>query len=98
MTATHLVPVLMAGAGPDALEAACRAVQTEREGEILRAQKLQHREARGQGDARSGSWRFELTKRLARRMGRYRWAQNTWLRRQHDLRFGSTEVKSRVSL
>jgi hypothetical protein len=29
-------------------------------------------------------------------MGRYRWAQAAWLRRQHDLRFGSTEVKLKV--
>jgi hypothetical protein len=33
-----------------------------------------------------------LAKRGARLLGRYRWAQNAWLRRQHDLRFGSTEV------
>ena len=97
VAANHLVPVLSGGAGPDALDAACRALQAEREPEIVRAQKLQIREAQGQGDARSGSWRFQLTKRLARRMGRYRWAQNAWLKRQHDLRFGSREVKLRVS-
>jgi hypothetical protein len=79
------------------LDAACCATQAEREPEILRAQKLQRREAAGQGDARSGSWRFDLTKRLARRMGRYRWAQAAWLKRQHDLRFGSKEVKLKVS-
>ena len=96
VAANHLVPVLREGAGQDELDAACRAVQAEREPEVARAQKLQRREAAGQGDARSGSWRFELTKRLARRMGRYRWAQAAWLRRQHDLRFGSTEVKLKV--
>jgi 2-polyprenyl-6-methoxyphenol hydroxylase-like FAD-dependent oxidoreductase len=96
VAANHLVPVLSANAGPEALDAACRAVQAEREPEIVRAQKLQIREAQGQGDARSGSWRFKLIKRLARRMGRYRWAQNAWLKRQHDLRFGSKEVKLRV--
>ena len=97
VAANHLVPVLRRDSEPKELDTACRAVQAERQPEILRAQKLQHREARGQGDARSGSWRFELTKRLARRMGRYRWAQAAWLRRQHDLRFGSREVKLRVS-
>lgn len=97
VAANHLVPPLREGAGPTALDAACRAVQAEREPEIARAQKLQIREAAGQGDARSGGWRFELTKRLARRIGRYRWAQNAWLKRQHDLRFGSTEVKLRVT-
>ena len=71
-------------------------MKAEREPEIARAQKLQRREAAGQGHARSGSWRFELTKRLARRMGRYRWAQAAWLKRQHDLRFGSKEVKLKV--
>jgi 2-polyprenyl-6-methoxyphenol hydroxylase-like FAD-dependent oxidoreductase len=90
VTANHLVPVLREDGEPKVLDAACRAVQAEREPEIARAQKLQRREAAGQGDARSGSWRFELTKRLARRIGRYRWAQAAWLKRQHDLRFGST--------
>ena len=46
--------------------------------------------------ARSGIWRFEFAKRAARLFGRYRWAQNAWLGRQHELRFGSTEVKLRV--
>jgi 2-polyprenyl-6-methoxyphenol hydroxylase-like FAD-dependent oxidoreductase len=96
VAANHLVPVLKNGAQPGALDAACRAVQAEREPEIVRAQKLQNREAAGQGDARSGSWRFEFAKRGARLLGRYRWAQKAWLGRQHDLRFGSTEVKLRV--
>lgn len=95
--ANHLVPVLKNGAEPGALDTACRAVQAEREPEIMRAQKLQSREAAGQGDARSGSWRFEFAKHAARLLGRYRWAQNAWLWRQHDLRFGSAEVKLRVS-
>jgi 2-polyprenyl-6-methoxyphenol hydroxylase-like FAD-dependent oxidoreductase len=97
VAANHLVPVLSsADAGAYALDAACRAVQAEREPEIVRSQKLQLQEARGQGDARSGSWRFGLAKRGARLLGRYRWAQNAWLRRQRDLRFGSTEVKLRA--
>src|SRR5918993_1373797 len=96
VTANHLVPVLRQDGKPKVLDAACRAVKAEREPEIARAQKLQRREAAGQGDARSGSWRFELTKRLAQRMGRYRWAQAAWLKRQHDLRFGSKEVKLKV--
>ena len=96
VAANHLVPVLREGAGVHALDAACRAVQAEREPEIVRSQKLQRQEARGQGDALSGSWRFGFAKRGARLLGRYRWAQNAWLKRQHDLRFGSTEVKLRV--
>jgi 2-polyprenyl-6-methoxyphenol hydroxylase-like FAD-dependent oxidoreductase len=96
VAANHLVPVLRKkSAGPRALDAACRAVQAEREPEIARAQKLQLREAAGQGDVRSGSWRFGFAKRAARLLGRYRWAQRAWLGRQHDLRFGSREVKLR---
>lgn len=98
VAANHLVPALRDNAGArSALDAACRAVQAEREPEIVRAQKLQIREARGQGDARSGSWRFGLARRGARLLGRYRWAQTAWLKRQHELRFGSREVKLRVS-
>jgi 2-polyprenyl-6-methoxyphenol hydroxylase-like FAD-dependent oxidoreductase len=95
--ANHLVPVLREGAEPSVLDAACQAVQAEREPEIARAQKLQIREAGGQGDAHSGNWRFVFAKHAALLLGRYRWAQKAWLRRQHDLRFGSTEVKLRVS-
>jgi 2-polyprenyl-6-methoxyphenol hydroxylase-like FAD-dependent oxidoreductase len=96
VAANHLVPVFRGGAGAHALDAACRAVQAEREPEILRSQKLQRREARGQGDALSGGWRFGLAKRGARLLGRYRWAQDAWLGRQRDLRFGSAEVKLRA--
>ena len=96
VAANHLVPVLKGGLDQGALDAACRAVQAEREPEIVRAQKLQRREARGQGDARSGNWRFGLAKRGARLVARYRWAKNAWLARQRDLRFGSTEVKLQI--
>ena len=41
-----------------ALGAACHAVQAEREPEIVRAQKLQIREAAEQGDTRFDSRRF----------------------------------------
>jgi 2-polyprenyl-6-methoxyphenol hydroxylase-like FAD-dependent oxidoreductase len=98
VAANHLVPVLRKGAEPSALDAACRAVQAEREPEIVRAQKLQIREAAGTGRRPLRSWRFELSKRAARLLGRYRWAQNAWLKRQHDLRFGSTQVKLKVYL
>jgi 2-polyprenyl-6-methoxyphenol hydroxylase-like FAD-dependent oxidoreductase len=97
VAANHLVPVLRDESGVGALDAACRAVQAEREPEIVRAQKLQLREARGQGDAHSASWRFGVAKRGARLLGRYRWAQNAWLWRQRDLRFGSAEVKLEVT-
>ncbi|WP_219414095.1 hypothetical protein [Pseudonocardia nigra] len=63
---------------------------------MLRAQQLQRREARGQGDARASSRRYALAKRGAGLLGRYRWAQRAWLRRQHELRFGSTPVALRL--
>jgi 2-polyprenyl-6-methoxyphenol hydroxylase-like FAD-dependent oxidoreductase len=92
VAANHLAPVV-AGGDTAALDAACRAIEAERKPEIVRAQKLQRREAQGQGDARSGSWRFALAKRGARLLGRYRWAQRAWLARQRDLRFGSQPVR-----
>jgi 2-polyprenyl-6-methoxyphenol hydroxylase-like FAD-dependent oxidoreductase len=92
VAANHLAP-LAGDADGEAITAACRAIQREREPEIVRSQKLQRREAAGQGDARSGSWRFALARRGARLLGGYGWAQRAWLRRQHDLRFGSTQVR-----
>ncbi len=92
VAANHLRPALAQPGDTARLDAACRAVQAEREPEIIRAQHLQHREAQGQGDARASSWRFALAKRGARILGRYGWAQRAWLARQRDLRFGSTDV------
>ena len=80
------------GGDPEELHAVCRAIEAERTPEIVRAQKLQRREAQGQGDARSGSWRFAVAKRGARLLGGFKWAQRAWLARQHDLRFGSQPV------
>lgn len=96
VAANHLVPLASQDVDPARIDAACLAVQAERAPEIVRAQKLQRREASGQGDARAGSWRYTLAKRGARMLGRYRWAQRAWLRRQHDLRFGSTHVRLRT--
>lgn len=96
VAANHLVPALTEAGDAAAVDAACQAVQAEREPEIVRAQRLQRREARGQGDARSGSWRFTMAARGARLLGRRRWAQRAWLRRQHDLRFGSRPVRLRL--
>jgi 2-polyprenyl-6-methoxyphenol hydroxylase-like FAD-dependent oxidoreductase len=91
VAANHLTGVRPEG-DPVALHAACRAIEAERTPEIVRAQKLQRREAQGQGDARSGSWRFAVAKRGARLLGGFKWAQRAWLARQHDLRFGSQPV------
>ena len=96
VAANHLVPALTGQGGADAVDAACRAVQAEREPEIERAQRLQRRESRGQGDARSGNWRYILARYGARLIGGHRWAQAAWLCRQHDLRFGSRPVLLRL--
>lgn len=97
VAANHLVPLLGRAVDPDAVDAAARAVQAEREPEVRRAQRLQRREAAGQGDARAGSWRYGLATRGARLLGRYGWARRAWLRRQHELRFGSLPVRLRVA-
>lgn len=97
VTANHLVPLLAGAVDHAALDAAGRAVQTEREPEVRRAQLLQRREARGQGDARAATWRYGLAKRGARVLGRYGWARRAWLARQRELRFGSVPVRLQVA-
>jgi 2-polyprenyl-6-methoxyphenol hydroxylase-like FAD-dependent oxidoreductase len=96
VAANHLVPLGRRPVERDAVDAACRAVQAEREPEVVRAQQLQRREAAGQGDARAGSWRYALARRGARTLGGFRWAQRAWLARQRELRFGSTTVELTV--
>jgi 2-polyprenyl-6-methoxyphenol hydroxylase-like FAD-dependent oxidoreductase len=95
VAANHVLP---AAAGGAAWDAACRAVQREREPEVVRSQALQRLEAAGQGDARSASWRFALARRVAPVIGRYRWAQQLWLKRQHGLRHGIADVRLQRSL
>jgi 2-polyprenyl-6-methoxyphenol hydroxylase-like FAD-dependent oxidoreductase len=96
VAANHLVPALRSQAPPDALDAAAHAVQAEREPEIVRAQALQLREARGQADVRNATWRYRFAKYVARMVGRRRWVQRLWLYKQRDLRFGSVLVELRV--
>lgn len=96
VAANHLGPLARRAVDPDAIDAACRAVQAARAPEVTRAQHLQRREAAGQGDARAGSWRYALARHGARALGRFRWAQRAWLARQRELRFGSTTVELTV--
>lgn len=98
VAANHLIPFAAGPVDHRALGAACRAVQAEREPEVRRAQLLQRREARGQGDARAATWRYALARHGARALGRYGWAQRAWLARQHELRFGSAEVRLDVAV
>jgi len=92
VAANHLVPALRAGAGADMLDAACRAVQAEREPEIVRSQTLQHRDTRGI-DTPIAPILMAIAKFVGPRMGRYAWARRAWLDQQRHLRFGLTEVK-----
>lgn len=94
VAANHLVPAL--GEGTGALDAAARAVQREREPEVVRAQTLQLREARGQTNTRLRPVMIAVARVLAPVLGRTRWAQRRWLHQQRDLRFGSADVRLRV--
>jgi 2-polyprenyl-6-methoxyphenol hydroxylase-like FAD-dependent oxidoreductase len=88
----HLVPALRSR-DPLAVDASARAVQAEREPEIVRSQALQHAEAAGEVDARNATWRYRLARSVAPKLGRTRWAQQLWLRRQRELRHGVTQVR-----
>jgi 2-polyprenyl-6-methoxyphenol hydroxylase-like FAD-dependent oxidoreductase len=91
VAANHLVPALRAG-DPAAVDAAGRAIQAEREPEIIRSQTLQHRDTQNINTPIAPVL-MALAKHLGGFLGRYRWAQNAWLAQQHDLRFGSREVR-----
>jgi 2-polyprenyl-6-methoxyphenol hydroxylase-like FAD-dependent oxidoreductase len=92
VAANHLVPLLRDGADHDAIDVAARAVQAEREPEIVRSQTLQHRDTRGINTP-VAPLLMALAKHLGGWLGRYRWAQNAWLNQQHDLRFGISAVR-----
>ncbi len=92
VAANHLVLALRRG-DRALVDAAARAVQAEREPEIVRSQALQRVEAAGEVEARNATWRYRLARSLAPKMAGYRWAQKTWLRRQRGLRHGVTEVR-----
>lgn len=89
--ANHLRAALRAGGGAAAIDAAARAVQAEREPEIVRSQTLQHRDARGWNSPLAPVL-LAVAKRLGRRVGKQAWAQRAWLAQQRDLRHGSTRV------
>ncbi len=95
VAANHLVPVLARRGDREAVDDALARIQTEREPEVSRSQVLQHRDSRG-----IGTWYAPLLIGLAGfigpKLGKYRWAQQAWLRQQRDLRFGSRNVKLAV--
>lgn len=97
VAANHLVPALRAGGDVDA---ALAAIQREREPEIVTAQKLQYREARGQRWARERPWLMKpllaLVPWLLRSDALQGFIQRSWLRQQRPLRMGSVAVRLRV--
>jgi 2-polyprenyl-6-methoxyphenol hydroxylase-like FAD-dependent oxidoreductase len=97
VAANHLVPALHAGAPT---EQVLSRIQSEREVEIVRAQTLQLREARGQRWARERPWLMKpmlsLLPVLTRPAFVKQWMAASWFRQQRELRHGVTKVELRV--
>lgn len=97
VAANHLVPAIRNGTD---ISAALAAIQQEREREIVRSQRLQYREARGQRWARKRPWLMAPLLKLIPAMTRspaiQGWIQRTWLRQQRPLRMGISEVRLEV--
>ncbi len=95
VAANHLVPALKSQGGRVAVDEVLASIQAEREPEVSRSQALQQRDTQG-----IGTWYAPLLIGLAGflgpKPGKYRWAQRAWLQQQHDLRFGSRDVKLAV--
>lgn len=90
----HLVPLLKANATGAEIDAALAKIQAEREPEIIRAQQLQSEEA----DQAEILRKYNLFRpimffgaRLLRQRIRYK-----WVKRQHEMRVGVTEVSLKV--
>ncbi len=90
--ANHLGPALDAGT-PAEVDAACAAVQREREPEIRTVQKLQIREVRGQRWARSAPWLMRPLLALAPHVAHAGFVQWLWGKQQLPLRVGITSVR-----
>lgn len=97
VAANHLVPAIRNGTD---IDAALAAIQQEREREIVRSQRLQYREARGQRWARERPWLMapllKLIPALTRSPAIQGWIQRSWLRQQRPLRMGISEVRLEV--
>jgi 2-polyprenyl-6-methoxyphenol hydroxylase-like FAD-dependent oxidoreductase len=90
VAANHLVPALRDGRD---LAPVLAAVQREREREILRIQRLQLAEVRGQRWARERGWLMKPLLAVAPLLARTGLPQRAWLRQQRELRFGVTDVQ-----
>lgn len=93
VAANHLVPARLEKRD---LDAACAALQREREREIIRVQKLQIREVRGQRWARERPWLMAPLLKLAPAIARLPFIEPLWLWQQKPLRFGVTDVRLEV--
>ncbi|WP_414530452.1 FAD-dependent monooxygenase [Nodularia chucula] len=90
----YLVPILSADAEHQQIDLALSQIQTEREPEIIRAQQLQLQEA-AQGELlRKNSLVRSLLVQFAPLLSKI--IKNSWLRRQHEMRQGITQVNLKV--
>ncbi|WP_017315093.1 FAD-dependent monooxygenase [Mastigocladopsis repens] len=90
VAANHLVPLFHAEAGHEEIDAALSRIQAEREPEIIRAQQLQIEEAAQGEQLRKNAlirWLLIQLAPLVRKR-----IQQSWLKRQHEMRQGITQV------
>lgn len=90
VAANHLIPAARASSDP---APALASLQQEREREIVRVQRLQLREVRGQRWARERPWLMRPLLALVPRLAPSGLLQRLWLRQQRELRFGVTQVR-----
>ena len=93
VAANHLVPAIRDVRN---INDACKNLQRERDREIIRVQKLQLREVRGQRWAREKPWLMAPLLKLAPAVGRLPGIEKMFLWQQKPLRFGVTEVQLKV--
>ncbi|EKV01561.1 2-polyprenyl-6-methoxyphenol hydroxylase-like oxidoreductase [Leptolyngbya sp. PCC 7375] len=87
----HLVPALHKS--DEKVDEALATIQQERLPEVARSQTLQLREANGLKVIRSSPWKLAIAQQILPIVGKLSWVQQTWLNRQHDLRYGSQSVQ-----
>jgi 2-polyprenyl-6-methoxyphenol hydroxylase-like FAD-dependent oxidoreductase len=93
VAANGLAPALREGRE---LAPVLAAIQREREREVVKVQRLQWREVRGQRWARERPRLMKLLLRLAPLFARTGFVQRSWLRQQRPLRHGITDVRLRT--
>lgn len=94
VASNHLVPLLQASADRQQIDMALSQIQREREPEIIRAQKLQLKEA-AQGELlRKNPLLRSLLAQFAPLLRKT--IQHVWLKQQHEMREGITQVRLTV--